>query len=349
MTLRGRTLLCLIACAWAFGFSIPALGSEEAPQTGEAQAATSPEETSPPEAASSSEVASPPESPEDVSSQDPSANEAANETSPDGAFEPGHFDDEGNWVPEEDALTGDEIYKKVLDNRFNSYEQELTMESGDRGGNRSHVEMEVKYMSLRDTSKKVLSNTIAKYHEPMDVRHMGYLVINKSKGTDDQFVYLPSNRRVRRINLRGESIVGTDFNLEDIVPREFEDATYKRLPDHVLQGIECYAVEVIPTEESDSEYSKFIAYIDKKTFVPIENVYWDRKGILIKKLSVQPDSITRFEDVDKAGPRIVWVALHSRVENVKLDTYTNLEIEKIKANPGLGKRHFSQRQLTSGR
>lgn len=337
MTLRGRTFLSLISCAFAFGLSLPALGSEEAPE-----AAGS--ETSAP-----SDASSKPENPKEVSAQDVPATAPENETPENAEFHPGHFDDEGNWIPEEDALTGDEIYKKVLDNRFNSYEQELTMESGDRGGNRSDVEMEVKYMSLRDTSKKALSNTIAKYHAPMDVRHMGYLVINKAKGTDDQFVYLPSNRRVRRINLRGESIVGTDFNLEDIVPREFEDAHYKRLPDHILQGIECYAVEVVPTEESDSEYSKFIAYIDKKTFVPIENVYWDRKGVQIKKLSVQPESITRFEDVDKAGPRIVWVALHSRVENVKLDTYTNLDIQKIKANPGLGKRHFSQRQLTSGR
>ena len=38
-------------------------------------------------------------------------------------------------------LSGDEIYQKVLDNRFNSYEQELKMESGDRGGNTDRVEM----------------------------------------------------------------------------------------------------------------------------------------------------------------------------------------------------------------
>ena len=267
----------------------------------------------------------------------------------DGAIQDGHFDDEGNWIAAEHSLSGDEIYRKVLDNRFNSYEQKLVMESGDRGGNTSDVEMDVKYLSMRDKSKKVLSNSIAKYHAPMDVRHMGYLVINKAKGVDDQFVYLPSNRRVRRVNLRGESVVGTDFSLEDIIPREFEDATYKRLPNATAQDIDCYVVEVTPNEESDSDYSRFVAYIDRETFVPIQSHYWDRKGVKIKELSVQPDSITRFEDVDKSGPRIVWVALHSRVENLKLDTYTNLDIEKTKANPGLGKRDFSQRELTSGR
>ena len=164
-----------------------------------------------------------------------------------------------------------------------------------------------------------------------------------------RIVSLDGNRRVRRVNLRGESVVGTDFSLEDIIPREFEDATYKRLPNATAQDIDCYVVEVTPKEESDSDYSRFVAYVDQETFVPIQNHYWDRKGVKIKELSVQPDSITRFEDVDKSGPRTVWVALHSRVENLKLDTYTNLDIEAIKANPGLGKRDFSQRKLTSGR
>ena len=269
------------------------------------------------------------------------------ETKADGAAEP--FAEPPAHDEDMPPLTGDEIYQKVLDNRFNSYQQRLRMESGDRSGNTDVVEMSVKYMSTRETSKRVLSKSIAKYHAPMDVRHMGYLVINKAKGVDDQFVYMPSNRRVRRINLRGESIVGTDFSLEDIIPREFEDATYVRLPNETVEDVDCYVVEVTPDEETNSEYSKFVASIDKETFVPIKNVYWDDKGVKMKELVTSPESITRFEDVDKSGPRIVWVAQHSRVDNLKLNTYTTLDIEKLKANPGLGKRDFSERNLTAGR
>ncbi len=269
------------------------------------------------------------------------------ETEADGAAEP--FAEPPAHDEDMPPLTGDEIYQKVLDNRFNSYQQRLRMESGDRSGNTDVVEMSVKYMSTRETSKRVLSKSIAKYHAPMDVRHMGYLVINKAKGVDDQFVYMPSNRRVRRINLRGESIVGTDFSLEDIIPREFEDATYVRLPNETVEDVDCYVVEVTPDEETNSEYSKFVASIDKETFVPIKNVYWDDKGVKMKELVTSPESITRFEDVDKSGPRIVWTAQHSRVDNLKLNTYTTLDIEKLKANPGLGKRDFSERNLTAGR
>ena len=101
-----------------------------------------------------------------------------------------------------DSLSGEEIYDLVLSNRFQSYDQSLQMTSGDRGGNFEVVKMEVKYKSFRKKDKKILSKSIALYKAPQDVRHMGYLVVNKKTGKDDQFVYRPSSRRVRRVNLR---------------------------------------------------------------------------------------------------------------------------------------------------
>lgn len=327
-----HTMLPVLALAFALAAAPPLAFADTAP-------GLDPDVALPP--TSASEAKDPQTIPE-TEADDPETAPGADGAAEPFAEPPAHDED----IP---PLTGDEIYQKVLDNRFNSYQQSLRMESGDRSGNTDLVKMSVKYMSTRESSKRVLSKSIAKYHAPMDVRHMGYLVINKAKGVDDQFVYMPSNRRVRRINLRGESIVGTDFSLEDIIPREFEDATYVRLPNETVEGVDCYVVEVTPHEETNSEYSKFIASIDKETFVPIKNVYWDDKGVKMKELVTSPESITRFEDVDKSGPRIVWVALHSRVDNLKLNTYTTLDIEKLKANPGLGKRDFSERNLTAGR
>ena len=83
--------------------------------------------------------------------------------------------------------------------------------------------------------------------------------------------------------------------------------------------------------------------------VPPSWTGWDDKGVKMKELVTSPESITRFEDIDKSGPRVVWVALHSRVDNLKLNTYTTLDIDKLEANPGLSKKHFSQRNLTAGR
>ena len=110
---------------------------------------------------------------------------------------------------ESGELSGDDIYQRVLDNRFGAFVQELVMRSGDRGGKALRTEVTLRYKNYRKINKRILSKSIAKYKAPQDVRHLGYLVINKANGRNDEFIFRPSSRRVRRVNLRGESVFGT--------------------------------------------------------------------------------------------------------------------------------------------
>ncbi len=245
-------------------------------------------------------------------------------------------------------LTGREIYEKVLDNRFDSYIEDLTMQSGDRGGNIQATEMQIKYLNFRDDSTRILSKVIMKYLAPQDVRHLGYLVINKSDGTEDQFVYRPSARRVQRINLRGEAIFGTDFAFEDIIPQELENATYDRKPDSTAADLPVYVVEVTPIEEQDSDYSKFEVYVTLDHFVALKVVYWDRDDVKIKELNSDPGSITLYEHEEKGQPKRVWIAKQQKIVHLKLDTWTVLDIDKLDPTVKLKSRHFSERELTKG-
>ena len=248
-----------------------------------------------------------------------------------------------------DGLNGKEIYEKVLDNRFDAYIEELTMHSGDRGGNVQDTEMQVKYLNFRKQSDRILSKAIMKYHAPQDVRHLGYLVINKEDGSEDQFVYRPSSRRVQRINLRGEAIFGTDFAFEDIIPQELEDATYERLPDSDVNGTPVYTVEVTPKEEQDSEYSKFDVYTSQDTFVALRVIYWDQDGLKIKELNSDPTSIKMYEHEEEEGLKQIWIAEKQKIVHLKLDSWTELVITKYDADVKLRSRDFSERELTKGR
>ncbi len=247
------------------------------------------------------------------------------------------------------GLTGRQIYEKVLDNRFDSYLQELTMHSGDRGGNVQNTEMQVKYRSFRKESKRIVSKVIMKYEAPQDVRHLGYLVINKIDGSEDQFVYRPSSRRVQRINLRGEAIFGTDFAFEDIIPQEIEDASYERQPDSELDGKPVYAVQVVPRPEADSEYSRMDVLVDPETFVAMRVVYWDQDGLEIKQLNVDESSVTAFEHEEDGEPKKIFLALEQKIVHLKLDSWTELRISKYDPAVKLKSRHFSERELTKGR
>ncbi len=244
-------------------------------------------------------------------------------------------------------LSGDDIYHRILENRFGAFVQQLVMQSGDRGGNALRTEVTLRYKNYRKINKRILSKSIAKYKAPQDVRHLGYLVINKANGRNDEFIFQPSSRRVRRVNLRGEAVFGTDFSLEDIIPQEFEDGTYRRLDDAAVAETDCYVVEVTPTEKADSEYSKFVVYVEKDHFVPLRTDYWDNKEVHVKQLLAEPGSMKGYEGADIDGGKAVWVATDQRVRHLKLETWTRLEIMGLESSPKLRERDFSERELTS--
>ena len=246
-------------------------------------------------------------------------------------------------------LSGRQIYEKVLGNRYDSYLEELTMHSGDRGGNVQNTEMEIKYRNFSKESERIVSKVITKYLAPQDVRHLGYLVINKSDGSEDQFVYRPSSRRVQRINLRGEAIFGTDFAFEDIIPQEIEDATYERAADAELEGQAVYVVEVTPKAAADSEYSKLEVYIAPDTFVPLRVLYWDQDSLKIKELTSDPSSITSFEHEENGAIKKIWLAMKQKIVHLKLESWTELHVSKYDPTVEFKARHFSERELTKGR
>ena len=248
-----------------------------------------------------------------------------------------------------DGQTGDDIYRGVVANRFDAFEQVGRMRSGSRNQRFQDVRLRLRYMNVEKEGSPIVSKTIAKYFEPSDVRHLGYLIINKNKGPDDQFVYRPSARKVRRVNVRGEAVAGTDFSFEDIVPPEFEDGSHSRMPDQVVHGIPAYVVAVVPHTETESEYSKLVIAIEKEHFVPIQTHYWDNKRVLIKRLDVDPKSISPYQATENGQAKQVWVALSSKMSQLKLDTYTEMNVEEFKANPNLRSRHFSERELTASR
>lgn len=242
-----------------------------------------------------------------------------------------------------DGLTGRAIYDKVLANRFASFQQDVRLVSGDRAENAQESRMSVLWKSFRGADgqpvRGVLSKTAIRYTHPFDLRFSGYLVINNADRGDDQFVYLASRRRIRRVNLRGEPVLGSDFSFEDVVPREIEDADYVRLPDESYDGRPCHVVELVPRAESDSEYSKLKSWVDRERFVVLRTQYWDRDGVQVKEL-LAPGAEVRFFDP-------VWVPMHSEMKNLVNDSWSRFTIDAFQPNPPLDDGAFDLRRLES--
>ena len=242
------------------------------------------------------------------------------------------------------ALTGRDIYQRVLDNSFDSLIQESTLVSGDRGGNAQESRFKMWVQDLRDAEAEqptgtLIARTLVQYTHPFDIRYSGYLILSRLDEVNDQFVYLSSQRRVKRVNLRGEAVFGTDFSFEDILPRQIEDADYKRLGDEPANGSDCFVIEATPKDHSQSEYSRLRIYIDKQRNVPLVTRYLDNRDVEVKELRVEPKQIEKIEGV--------WVPKHLTMRHLKLVSYTILELEELDPNPPLTKTTFELRRLES--
>jgi len=244
-------------------------------------------------------------------------------------------------LPEDALLSGEEIYRRVLRNRLRSYEQDSRLVSGDRGGAEQETSLTVHFKSFKDENdvpvQGVHSKTRLEYTKPFDLRFTTYLVIDKEGATNDQFVYLPTYRRIRRVNLRGEAVFGSDFSFEDVLPRELEDAEYRRLPDESVDGVPCFVVVAVPRPQANSEYSRFLFAVEKDRYVPLVIRYWNEAGVFFKELHAEHASIQRFDNA--------WIPTRSMMRNVLQESWSRLFVERLIPNPDFHDSVFSMRRL----
>lgn len=151
-----------------------------------------------------------------------------------------------------------------------------------------------KELSRRTFSSKVLEvegdgdHSVNVFSSPKDVAGTAVLIHAHGLTPDDQWLYLPAVKRVKRISTRSKSgpFVGSEFAYEDISTWVPEKYTYRFLQQETLDGNDCFKVENTPAY-ADSGYSKLHEWVDAKIFRPRKIEYYDRKGALLKTLNFE--------------------------------------------------------------
>jgi outer membrane lipoprotein-sorting protein len=171
------------------------------------------------------------------------------------------------------------------------------------------------------------------FHEPRDIAGTGFLTHTHISQTDDQWLYLPALKRVKRIASANMSsaFVGSEFAYEDLLSDEVEKFNYEWLRDESCAELTCYVVQREP-RYANSGYSRQLVWMDQKEFRIIKNEFYDRDGELKKTL--------RFEDyklyLDK-----YWRAHNLRMENHQTGKVTLLQFAEYHFRAGLGAQAFS--------
>jgi outer membrane lipoprotein-sorting protein len=112
---------------------------------------------------------------------------------------------------------------------------------------------------------------------------------------DDQWLYLPALRKVRRISAsdRGDYFLGTDFTYEDIkLEGKLQNADYDftLLGQEKINGAQVYRMEgVTKSKEIARElgYSRTEFWVDAEQWIILKANYWDPKGRSLKTLTVE--------------------------------------------------------------
>lgn len=216
-------------------------------------------------------------------------------------------------------------------------ETELEMILRNKNGDESLREMRSKALEVKDDGDK----SMIVFDQPRDVRGTALLTFSHNTGNDDQWLYLPALKRVKRIASTNKSgpFMGSEFAFEDLGSQEVEEYTYKYLRDEQYENMDVFVMERYPTDEN-SGYTKQVVWMDKAEYRPWKVDYYDRKQSLLKTLTFH-----EYKEYLDA----YWRPHRMEMVNHQTGKSTTLKFADYEFKVGLDERDFDQAALKRAR
>ena len=219
---------------------------------------------------------------------------------------------------------------------FSDFTANMVMTLKNRAGKTSRRNIRIKTLEGENDGDKSLSL----FDEPADVKGTAMLTFSHGLKADDQWLYLPALKRVKRINSRNKSgpFMGSEFAFEDISSQEVEKYTYKYLKEEACgegNAWKCHVIERVPAYKY-SGYTKQVVWLDTLEYRPTKLMFYDRKNALLKTL-VQ----TGYKEY--AGKH--WRPAMMNMQNHQSGKSTTLQYTNYQFKTGLSQRDFNKKSL----
>jgi len=165
------------------------------------------------------------------------------------------------------------------DNGFVDYQAKMVMILKNRHGEESVRYLRTKNLEVENDGDK----SLVVFDRPRDVKGTALLNFTHKTGTDDQWLFLPALKRVKRISSANKSgsFMGSEFAYEDVTSQEVEKYTYKWIRDEACDAMECFVFERYPAYKN-SGYTRQVVWLDKKEYRMLKIDFYDRKNSLLK-------------------------------------------------------------------
>ncbi|WP_424972325.1 outer membrane lipoprotein-sorting protein [Dinoroseobacter sp. S76] len=222
----------------------------------------------------------------------------------------------------------------LSDKGFGRSSVDVTMTLTNRAGARTTRALQID--TLEKSGRGNGDRSMIQFFSPGDVDGTALLSHARVTAADDQWLYLPSLSRVKRISSANKSgpFVGSEFSFEDLTISELGKFEYRYLETRRVDGMEMSILECTPAY-SRSGYSRVLCHFDTKTNQPRKFVFFDRGGQRLKTLTLT--------DYKRYGS--VWRAQTQTMVNHLTGKTTVLEFGPFDFNARLGRNDFEPSAL----
>ncbi len=170
--------------------------------------------------------------------------------------------------------------------------------------------------------------TLTLFSEPAEIKGQSILFIENGEGANDISLYLPTYKKVRRVESgqQSGSFMGSDLSYSDITEKHVEDYDYKLEREEACgSGRKCHVIEGKPRTAGVRErtgYSRFLIWIDQANFMAVRSDYWNLEGEAVKRIDVSKTEVV-------TGLAGRYFSHEIVVENLKNGSKTSLSFGKL--------------------
>jgi outer membrane lipoprotein-sorting protein len=240
-------------------------------------------------------------------------------------------------------MSADEVVAKYYDafySQASDMKAKVTMDLISKSGKTRNRKM---VMLRKDFGDKGDQKYFIYFYEPGDVRRTSFLVWKYPDTDDERWMYIPAVDLVKKIAAKDKrsSFIGSDFTYEDISGRDVQSDTHRLLRTEKMNDRDCYVVESLPKEKV--EYTKRISWIDKKTFLPIKEEYYDVQKELYRVF--QGEEIKDVPSGEGEKSKVFPTILKRTMDNVKKKHKTVVYFSEVQYDAGIEENIYTERFL----
>jgi len=203
---------------------------------------------------------------------------------------------------------------EARDKGFGNYTADQTMVLRNKRGQESERHLRISVLENEADGDK----SLIVFNRPRDVKGTAMLTHSHKVEDDDQWLYLPALKRVKRISSSNKagSFMGSEFAYEDMTSQEIEKYSYRWLRDEPCGEMTCWVSERSPVDKK-SGYTRQVSWVDQEEYRVWKVEYYDRKKLHLKTLTVpshqqylgkhwRADEMVMVNHLTGKSTRLIW-------------------------------------------